>query len=430
MMFRRLILPLLAGVSASAGAQTYHPLEPVEIPPSIQQGVDLIYIDPQIAPAVRERHELLEVLGIEKGPGAPIDLLVPVNPFYTELRRGLSRYRASWGALPQVAIPSGPVLKPGVKDPRVAILRERLGLRPGSDFDAELSKAVRRYQQAHGMKADGIAGSGTITSLNLGAAHYERLLMINMERARRLPTTAERDRYVLVDVGAARIYLFEDGRVQDSMKAIVGKPASATPMMAALIRYASVNPYWNVPPDLVQTLIAPHVVSGGLGYLDAERYQVLSGWEHDATVLDPATVDWTAVRDGKIELRVRQLPGRANSMGRIKFMLPNDYGIYLHDTPDKSLFQKDDRWLSNGCVRVEDAQRLAKWLFGEMPSAADPNVEEDVKLAKPVPVYITYMTAGSTAEGPVFRKDPYQRDPALLARYFGASEELALAGKF
>ena len=426
MMLHRL-LPMLvaAALPAAAVARPVHPIEPVEIPPSVQQGVDLIYIDPEIAPALKKRDALLKEIGLDDEPGAAVDLFVPTNPFYTQLRRGLMAYRSTWGGLPQVTISSGPLLKSGAKGERVTLLRERLGLKPGESFDAELAKAVRLFQQAHGIKADGVAGEATIAALNLGARHYERLLMINLERARRLPAPTERGRYILVDAGAARIYLFEDGKLQDSMKAIVGKAASATPMMAALIRYASVNPYWNVPPDLVQTLIAPHVVSEGAGYLARERYEVLSDWSDEAKVVDPATIDWAAVAQGKVELRVRQLPGRGNSMGDVKFMMPNDYGIYLHDTPDKSLFAKDERWISNGCVRVEDAQRLAKWLFGRMPKGSDPNVEEDVALEKPVPVYITYLTASATADGVVFRKDRYDRDAALLARYFGSSGQIA-----
>jgi murein L,D-transpeptidase YcbB/YkuD len=426
-MFTHLLFTSAAAVSLSVFARPIQPIEPVPVPPSIQQGVDLIYVDPEIAPALRKRDALLKEIGFDGEMGAPIDLVAPISPIYTALRRGLSRYRADWSGLPQVQIPAGPALKAGSKGERVALLRERLGTRPGAAFDEELAKAVRLYQKVHGIKADGIAGEGTIASLNLGAEHHERLLMLNMERARRLPGSDDRGRYILVDAGAARVYLFEDGRLVDSMKAIVGKAASATPMLAALVRYASVNPYWNVPSDLAQTLVAPKVLAEGLRHLADERYEVLSDWSDDATVVDPATIDWAAVAAGKTEVRIRQLPGRANSMGAIKFMMPNDYGIYLHDTPDKALFQKDDRWLSNGCVRVEDAQKLAKWLFGEMPKGKEPNVEEDVALEKPVPVYISYMTAGVSEEGVQFRKDPYARDAALLARYFPGSTPRTLA---
>ena len=426
MHFRLTYLLLAIGLSGPAPAKPVQPIEPVEIPPSIQQGVDLIYIDPEIAPAVRKRDALLEELGIEDELGSAVDLLVPASSTYTQLRRGLARYRSEWSSLPQTNLAAGAVLKSGIKGERVALLRERLGLSAGNMFDEALARSVRRYQQVHGLKADGVAGEGTIASLNLGSQHYERVLMLNLDRARRLPTAAERERYILIDVGAAQLYLFEDGKVKDSMRVIVGKAASPTPMLAGLLRYASVNPYWNVPTDLVQTSIAPEVLAKGLTYLDAERLEVLSSWEDDAVAVDPATMDWTAAAEGKIELRVRQLPGRANSMGDVKFMMPNDFGIYLHDTPDKWRFGNADRWISNGCVRLEDAPRLAKWLFGVMPEGKHPNVEEDVGLEKPVPVYITYLTAGASADGVTFRKDPYGRDPALLARHIETAQRLAL----
>jgi murein L,D-transpeptidase YcbB/YkuD len=179
----------------------------------------------------------------------------------------------------------------------------------------------------------------------------------------------------------------------------------------------------------VQKLIAPRVIANGLGYIATERYQLLSDWSDQARILDPAEVDWQAVAEGRVEIRVRQLPGQGNSMGDIKFMMPNDFGIYLHDTPDKALFERDDRWISNGCVRVENARLLAEWLFGEMPRGSDPDAEEEVKLASPVPVYITYLTVAATSDGLVFRNDPYARDAAVLARHSGAERGLTLRGR-
>ena len=117
---------------------------------------------------------------------------------------------------------------------------------------------------------------------------------------------------------------------------------------------------------------------------------------------------------------MRQLPGSTNSMGNIKFMMPNEYGIYLHDTPGKVLFAQDDRWLSNGCIRLEDAHRLAKWLFGRMPNASSPDAEDHVQLDRLVPVYVTYLTVGADPGGVTFRPDRYGRDAPLLARFAGA----------
>lgn len=421
MPFIRIAIAALAlGTAGAATARQQHfPIEPVDIPPSIQQGVDMIFIDQDLLPSVRKNEELLRDLGLEEAGDTSVDLLLAANPLYTQLRRGLVRYRLSWGALPEVDIPAGPVLRPGAQGDRVALLRQRLGLAAGAGYDQEAAAAVRRFQQAHGIRPDGIAGAETIAALNRGAAYYERLLLINLERASRLPAATQGGRYIVVDAGGAEIFLFEDGVIKDRMRAIVGKKDSATPMMAAMIRYASVNPYWNIPVDLAQTLIAPRVLASGLSHLREGRYEVLADWSDDADVVDPARIDWKAVADGSEEIRMRQLPGRGNSMGDIKFMMPNEFGIYLHDTPDKALFRADDRWISNGCVRVEDAHRLARWLFGSMPKGRDPNAEEDVELAEPVPVFITYLTAGATSSGVSFREDRYGRDAVLLASNIG-----------
>ena len=428
MKIRRILLALSAlTLPAAALSQKVQPVEPIDLPPSVEQGVDMIYIDPEIAPRIRDQDVAMHQISFEEWAGAPLDMFLPVNPIYTDLRRGLVRYQQRWGGLPEFAIPAGPALKPGSTGERVAMLRERLGLPQGTAFDAQLASAVKEYQAAHGLKADGIVAAGTINSLNLGSQHYERLIIVNLERARRLPLATERGRYVLVDAGEGRLYMYENGRPVDSMKVIVGAKETATPMMAALLKFASVNPYWNVPPELVQNLVAPRVLAQGVSYLTDREYQVLSDWSDDATVLDPTTIDWKAAAAGKLELRLRRLPSPANSMGGIKFMMPNDFGIYLHDTPDKSHFAKNNLWISNGCVRVEDAKRLAAWLFGSMPKGSNPKVEEQVLLDQPVPVYMTYLTVAANRNSVTFRPDPYGRDAAVIARYFGKEQMASLS---
>jgi murein L,D-transpeptidase YcbB/YkuD len=326
--------------------------------------------------------------------------------------------------LPQFRIDTGPPLALGANGQRVTLLRERLGLPPGSSFDESLHKLVTTYQRVHGLKEDGIVGDDVITSLNRGALHYAQVLMINMERARRLPAPGELKRHIIVDAGSARILMFEDGSLVDSMRAVVGSPATQTPMMAAQIRYANVNPYWNLPAEFNVTMVAPRVLEQGVRYLTERKYEVFAGWTEAGARLDPAQVDWQSVADGKLALRIRRGPGPGNSMGDIKFMMPNKFGIYLHDTHDRTVFQSDNRWISNGCVRVEDAQRLATWLFGAMPKVANPDVETRVNLPEPVPVFLTYQTVAASEAGVVFRADPYGRDAAVLARYFGAEQLL------
>jgi murein L,D-transpeptidase YcbB/YkuD len=393
-------------------------LEPIDLPPAIEQGVDMIYIDEELVPRAVQSPTMLHDISFDDWSGAPVDMFVPVNPIYTDLRRGLVRYQQRWANLPQIPVPAGPTLKSGMTGERVAMLRQRLGLPDGDNYDAALASVVKEYQDVHGLKADGLAGAGTIQSLNRGAQYYQQLIIINMERAKRLPAPEEQPKYALVDAGSGRLSMWENGRMVDQMKVVVGKAETATPMMAAYIRYASVNPYWNVPPELVRSLIGPRIVAQGVSYLTDREYQVLDSYGENAKVLDANSVDWQAVVDGREEVRLRRLPSPANSMGMMKFMLPNYFGIYLHDSPEKEHFIKNELWISNGCVRVEDYKRFASWLFdGYVPKGKNPKVEEEVNLPKPVPVYMTYLTVLPTADGVRFLEDHYGRDAHLMERF-------------
>jgi murein L,D-transpeptidase YcbB/YkuD len=201
-------------------------------------------------------------------------------------------------------------------------------------------------------------------------------------------------RYVLVDAASARLYMIEDGRVRDSMRVIVGKPETPTPALKSDLRYETLNPYWHVPADLTQKLIAVRVLQDGPSYLTGRGYEVVSGYTNGAQVLPASSVDWKAVAAGRAQVHVRQRPGPANSLGQIKFDLPNSDGIYLHDTPKKELFAQDARNLSHGCVRLEDAPRLSRWLLGKDPPAASVP-EQNVLIPQPVPITISYLDSVS-----------------------------------
>ena len=244
-----------------------------------------------------------------------------------------------------------------------------------------------------------------------------QLLVVNLERARALPPG--RGKYIMVNAAQQRLFMYNGEQLVDSMNVVVGKPKHATPMMAALVRFASLNPYWFVPPDLAAERIAPNVVKEGLRYLDKKGYQVLSDWGPDATTIDPSTIDWKAVAEGKVEVMIRQLPGPENAMGRMKFMFPNAEGIYLHDTPEKQLLKEAARLFSGGCVRLEDAPRLGQWLFGRPLDPDSAGTEQPVPLAAPVPVYITYLTAVPSGSSVAFFDDIYGRDAARLATLAG-----------
>jgi L,D-transpeptidase YcbB len=252
-------------------------------------------------------------------------------------------------------------------------------------------------------------------SLATGAYTPEQrdLIRVNLERARELPAT--KGRYVLVNAAAQRLFMYEGGAVVDSMRVVVGKPKYPTPMMAALIRFAALNPYWYVPADLTAERIAPNVVKLGLKYLDRQGYQIVSNFDGDPQIIDPSTVDWEAVAEGRQRILIRQLPGAYNSMGRIKFMFPNSAGVYLHDNPERELFEQAARLYSGGCVRLEAAWRLSRWIFGQDLTWEGAAPEQKVLLEKPVPVYISYLTAVPDGSSVAFLDDVYKRDGTRVA---------------
>ena len=247
-----------------------------------------------------------------------------------------------------------------------------------------------------------------------------RLLELNLERARALPSG--KGRYVIVNPPAARLYMYENGRVVDSMRVVAGRPdpIAQTPMMNAFIRYIALNPYWNSPADITAKRLAPTILKEGRAYFRNRGYELLSDWGDHPHVIDPMSIDWHAVAAGRVQARLRQKPGPANSMGKMKFMFPNAQGIWLHDTPEREKIEDAARLQSNGCVRLEDAKRLARWLFyGRPPSPQGAKPEQKVNLPSPVPLYITYLTAVPSGTSIVYFDDFYGKDRAEARQFAG-----------
>jgi murein L,D-transpeptidase YcbB/YkuD len=244
------------------------------------------------------------------------------------------------------------------------------------------------------------------------------LLSVNLERARALPSG--NGRYAIVNAPAARLYMYENGQVVDSMRVVSGRPdpVAQTPMMSAYIRYIALNPYWNSPADITAKKLAPTILKEGRAYFRVRGYELLSDWSDHARVIDPMSIDWRAVAAGRVQARLRQKPGPANSMGKMKFMFPNAQGIWLHDTPEKEKIEDAARLQSNGCVRLEDAPRFARWLFnGRPPSAKGARPEQKVNLPAPVPIYLTYLTAVPSGTSIVYFDDFYGKDRAQPGRH-------------
>jgi L,D-transpeptidase YcbB len=204
------------------------------------------------------------------------------------------------------------------------------------------------------------------------------------------------------------LWYYGAGKQAGTMRVVVGAQETQTPMLVGTLQWAILNPYWNVPTYLARNSIAPKVLAGRS--LASLRMEALSDWSAAPQTLPASMIDWAAVASGDQEVRLRELPGAGNSMGRVKFLFPNKEGIYLHDTPERALLKKDDRHFSNGCIRLEDADKLGRWLLQKPIRSASKEPEQAVPLPAQVPVYLTYITAAATDNGVAFRKDVYGRD--------------------
>jgi murein L,D-transpeptidase YcbB/YkuD len=245
-------------------------------------------------------------------------------------------------------------------------------------------------------------------ALASGMTSADPALLSNLERARVLPASG---RYALIDAGNAMLTMFENGQAVDRMKVVVGTPETPTPMIASIIHYAYLNPYWEVPPALTKRIIAPGVLKGGDAYLKRNGYEVMTNWTNDATVVPASEVNWAALAKDPGLVRVRQRPGPLNSLAGMKIPFPSGQDIFLHDTLDKSKFAKTNRHLSNGCVRLEDAQRFYRWLHGNAAAPQTKEADVLVKLPQGVPIYLTYITQEADATGKLAtRGDPYGWD--------------------
>jgi murein L,D-transpeptidase YcbB/YkuD len=312
-------------------------------------------------------------------------------------------------------------------DPGMGIIYVDKELRPAPPSPMELLTAAARAPSL----SDYVSQMGwmnpiygklrqALASRLYGNAAQYRLLSLNLERARALP--AGSGRFVIVNPPAARLYMYENGQVVDSMRVVAGRPdpIAQTPMMNALIRYVALNPYWNSPPDITSRKLAPTILKEGRAYFTKRGYDLVDHFGPDAHVLDPMSVDWKAVAAGRVQVNLRQRPGPANSMGKMKFMFPNAQGIWLHDTPEKEKIEDAARLESNGCVRLEDAARFARWLFnGRPPSPKGARPEQKVDLPAPVPLYITYLTAVPSGSSIVYFDDFYGKDRGQTRQFAG-----------
>ena len=354
--------------------------------------------------------------------GALIDDVEVTHPVYVAMQEALLRHLeiAANGGWP--AVPDGDVLKPDMEDARVPILRERLavsgdfaGSGAGEIYDAALVSAVEAFQTRHGLEADGVIGPKTLQALNRTVEHRIDQLRVSLERAR-WTLRSLGDDFVFVNIGGAETILVQGGEVAWRTRSIVGKAYRKTPVFQDEIQYMEFNPTWTVPRSIMTKDKLP-LIRKDPGYLARGNYSVVNA---NGERISPSQVNWGA---NNPPVKLVQQPGPKNALGLVKFMFPNDYAVYLHDTDDRSLFDRAERNLSSGCVRIENPFEFADLLMKDDPSWSAARRDEiiasgrttRIDLPSPIPVLLTYYTAWVDFQGRMqFREDIYERDGPIL----------------
>jgi murein L,D-transpeptidase YcbB/YkuD len=356
-----------------------------------------------------------------------IDKERPDHWMYQAMAKALAEYRRIESAGGWPTITDGPTLRRGVTDPRVAALRQRLSA-SGEDpraatgstaFDEELEAALKRFQARHFLSPDGAVGATTRRELNVGVAQRIDQIRVNLERARWVLHQRADGEFVIVDVAGFEVRYVRDRAVVWRARAQVGQPYRQTPIFRSAIDEVVFNPTWTVPPGILAKDILP-AVRRDPSYLEKRGLKVI---DRNGRPVSEAGIDFTRYTGATFPFMIRQDPGPSNALGRVKIMFPNPYLVYLHDTPSRALFEREQRAFSSGCIRTERPLELAelllanpqRWNRAGIDAVLDSGTTRAIRLPKPVPVLMLYWTVDRDDQGAVvFKPDPYGRDPKLL----------------
>lgn len=359
--------------------------------------------------------------------------LEPQTPEYQRLKSALAAYREieTMGGFPVIG--KGPALKPGMSDKRILAIRKYLlltGDLPATAnkeielYDPDLVAAVKWFQYRHGLTDDGIMAQTTFEAMSVPVGDRIRQLELNMERRRWMDDDLGKF-YILVNIADQELKVVKDGKTVHTARVVVGKPFTRTPVFSEKMKYIVLNPYWNVPPNIANNEYLPKLRRNP-GVLKRERIRVFAGNGDSGREVDPYSVNWSSFN--RMPYSLRQDSGAKNALGRVKFMFPNRFNVYLHDTPSKSLFERDLRVFSHGCVRVQNPLDLAELLLADQGwsrERIDAQIaaggQRIVNLKTQIPVHVTYMTAWANKDGSIhFRRDVYKRDEQLAQVLAGA----------
>jgi murein L,D-transpeptidase YcbB/YkuD len=358
--------------------------------------------------------------------------LPPRHSHYTALKTALEQYRrlADQGGWPSV--PEGPSIRPGDTDQRIILIRKHLQLTDelvpapvdadSAHYDPLLEQAVRAFQMRHGLVVDGIIGKNTIFALNITATEKVDSIRLNLARWRWQDHDLGRQ-YLLVNIAGFNLKAFQDEKLVLDMPVIVGEQQHQTPVFSDRIKYLDFNPFWNIPTSIAQNEELPALRKNS-DHLVKRHVRLFSSWQADAIELDSTVIDWHTVTSSRIAgYKLRQDPGPGNALGKIKFVFPNRYSVYMHDTPGHNLFKHTQRHFSHGCIRISDALALAifaleaqpdGWSREKIEEIYNQEMRKVVRLSSPIAVHITYQTAWVDSSGIIhFNRDIYLRDAKL-----------------
>jgi len=366
------------------------------VPSSISSQLD-------ITPKKLDEASLLVKLASSADPVKVLNALEPTHPEFLALKAALADFDKTQADRP-ARIADGVTLRAGMSDARVPVLRQRFEIADAGDsatiYDDSVVDAIKAFQQSRNLSVDGVVGPATLAALNGGAPLTKADILANMERWRWMP----RDMgafHVLVNIPEYRLSINRDSKEEYTTRVVVGTTKNQTPVFSESIRHIVVNPYWNVPSSITKGEIAPAVLRNP-GYIDSHNYDLL----YNGTAISPYSVDWNQVSASNFPFRVRQRPGTSNALGQIKFLFPNKHNVYLHDTPSKSLFSRDFRAFSHGCVRVQNPLEFAGALMANETKISRAslegmfgNSERWVNPEHQIPVHIAYFTVRVAADG-------------------------------
>ncbi|MEZ5827002.1 MAG: L,D-transpeptidase family protein [Hyphomicrobiales bacterium] len=405
-------------------------------------------LDPTLA--LPDPLEVIESISFRADPAAYLRSFQPDQPQFELLRKKLIELRGGGAEAknnePEIQIPNGPLLKFGVVDPQVALLRTRLDVPEGQNpnvYDEAVLDAVRKFQVEHNTSPDGVVGPGTRRLLNqphlrsMGSPSQIKTILLNMERWRWLPHDLG-SFYVMVNIPEFMLRVYKDDEVAYTTRVVVGKPDKQTPVFANEMQTVVFGPYWNVPTSIKVEEIRPYVRPSGGFFFGGGGWNTSVFDRHNLRIkyggreVDPGSLDWSRVDIRNLHLY--QPPGPGNVLGRVKFVFPNKHDVYMHDTPQKHLFAKQVRAESHGCMRVQNPDQFASvimnhdqgWSQARTRSAFDTGYDMQVGLHRHIPVYISYFTLRVNEDGSITTfRDLYGHDARMAAALFDGQTNFA-----